>query len=345
VPCSQGEKGKEGELWGLWNLLRFSGQTVETRDILQAYKGRHRQAVEQQLQEDASRRQELEQQQQQAAVQAGPAGEAAAGVPPGKAFTIVVLDQLVDAAGGDDASELDGVLFDPDSSKAAGKARSKPKAATRSRKRRNSEDAGGSGDEGPDGSAGGAADAAGPAAADVGDMVSAEEAWCDEDVLGGILDELLPEEDGLRAPQQQQKKRRRRHAVLTDSDDDGGSQGAAGTGSAPGSQPAAQAAAAAGVHGGGVAGSRLASVPEGEEEGLEGGYGSEGSEGLSEASTDSAGVSADSGGGMMQPVDPLLMALEEQGAILHVHRHEKVRGGGGWGGLCRSWWQGVQGFW
>eukprot|EP00879_Flechtneria_rotunda_P017956 GHRR01018820.1.p1 GENE.GHRR01018820.1~~GHRR01018820.1.p1 ORF type:complete len:1037 (+),score=418.95 GHRR01018820.1:777-3887(+) len=64
----QGDPEKKGELWGLGNLLRFSGHTVETQDILRGYaqdsKDRHR--LEMQLQQRVKEEQlEDEQQQQQ----------------------------------------------------------------------------------------------------------------------------------------------------------------------------------------------------------------------------------------------------------------------------------------
>jgi hypothetical protein len=69
----------------------------------------------------------------------------------------------------------------------------------------------------------------------------------------------------------------------------------------------------------------VAEEQEGEGSELQDSMGGE-SEGMG-LSTSSEGGSHGSAGGLEERVlalDPVLAALEEQGAILHVHRHEKV---------------------
>lgn len=313
--CLQGDTDKPGELWGLWNLLRFSGQTVETRDILQAYKGRHRQQLEQQLKDDAAQQQQEQQQGRQAAAGAETVlPVAAAAAPSSKPFKIVVLDQLVGSA--DDDPPLDSVLLAEAGDAAAGRgSKAKPRAKAASRKRRSSEDAGADGTSADPGQAAEAGAPAAADAADVGGIAGLEDAWCDEALLGGILDELLPADDAEGAPenkQQQQQRRKRRRGIVTDSDEEGGSEDG-------------------GMRGGAVAGDvqpggQLAPVPEGDAEGDDDSGLGGSAQGWPHISSDSeSAMSCGSMGDIVQQVEPVLAALEEQGAILHVHRHEKVR--------------------
>jgi hypothetical protein len=336
VLCLQGDAAKPGELWGLWNLLRFSGQTVETRDILQAhaYKGRQRQQVEQQLQHD------LQQKRQQPNAQVGYGGDPAAAATAAatttarpKPFQIIVLDQLVGSA--DDAGGVEELLLDDadTAAAAAGGAKHRSKQAQRSRKRRGSEDsAGGDAAEGL-----AAADAVtqrvpatgGPtgAAADVGGIAASGDAWCDEALLQGLLDNLEPDDSSGQQQQRAQalrKRQRRRTIISDDSDDERDDVSQAEPGAAHGSRHRSRP--------GDVTGRELSPVPEDVAESaaevqdsMGAGSGSEGPG----VSTGSAGVSGGSSEGYLQPVaavDPVLAALEQQGAILHAHRHEQVRG-------------------
>lgn len=317
----QGDTGKPGELWGLWNLLRFSGQTVETRDILQAYKGRHRQQIEQQLQDDARRQQQQQRGGDASTVPSADAGAAgaAAGAPAAKPFKIIVVDQLVASADEDAGPEgmfLEGAEAGGQHSPAA------------NRKRRSSEDSVAAAgaepaeDQGGERAAAGLTSAAAAAAgSDVGGIAAGDEAWCDEAVLEGLLDELVPK-DAARQQRQQVTKRQRRRTILSDSD--GEEEGRKGQRSTAEDLQQQQLAGQ-----GLVLPTGLSPVAEGASEGehdLQDSLNGEESDGPS-VSMESAGVSACSADGILQPVvaaDPVLAVLEEQGAILHVHRHEKV---------------------
>jgi hypothetical protein len=332
VLCVQGDAAKPGELWGLWNLLRFSGQTVETRDILQAhaYKGRQRQQVEQQLQHD------LQQQRQQPGAQAGDgdnpaaAGATAAAAARPKPFKIIVLDQLVGPADAD-AGGVEELLFDdadPAAAAAAGGTKRRGKQAPVGRKRRGSEDsAGGDAAEGAVDDAvtqrvsvtAGPAPAAG-AAADVGGIAASGDAWCDEALLQGLLDSLEPEDSSGQQQQQHAqalRKRQRRRAILSDDSDDE-------------RDNVSQAEQRGTAHGDGT-GRELSPVAEGTAEGEAELQDSRGAGSDSDGPGVSAGSTGASGGsseGYLHPaaaVDPVLAALEQQGAILHAHRHEQVR--------------------
>jgi hypothetical protein len=168
-------------------------------------------------------------------------------------------------------------------------------------------------------------------------MAVPEAAWCDEALLGGLLEDLLPEGDpltqtGLGSQQRQRGSRKRRHTILTDSEDGEGD--AVGADRDPhrgqhsrGAQHTTPRAARAGVA---LAGkdpnlSPVAEEQEGEGSELQDSMGGE-SEGMG-LSTSSGVTSHGSAAGpeeLLLAVDPVLAALEEQGAILHVHRHEKV---------------------
>lgn len=302
---------KPGELWGLWNLLRFSGQTVETRDILQAYKGRHRQQIEQQIQDDARRQQQQQGADvQQAATTAGAAGTSATTA--AKPFKIVVLDQLVGSA--DEDAGLESVLLgDVD----ARSRRRHSKHSSAGRKQRSSEDSAAVDDPGgshlADDAEGGAAVAVG---SDVGGIVDADEAWCDESLLEGLMDDLLPQDSAGQRQRQQISKRQRRKTILSDSDEEQQDGEADEEGRKP-QDSAGQRSAQQMINP-----AHLSPVAEGTAEGE--GY-SEGS--MGEGYSEGPDVSTGSADGILQPVaavDPLLAALEQQGAILHVHRHEKV---------------------
>lgn len=312
----QGDKEKTGELWGLWNLLRFSGQTVETRDILRAYKGRHRQQVEQQLQDDARRQLQEQQQGGQGTHAVVPSGAGAGGASAGaaaKPFQIVVLDQLVGSAGDDEDPGLEGLLVE-EGEGAAGSSRRRSKQG--SRKRHSSDDAAAAAAAG--GAVGVAAGEGAAAGTSVGGIAAADEAWCHESLLDVLLDDLLPQEGSAGQQQQQQHgpKRQRLRAVLTDSDGEGeGEEAAAAAGQVPVRQLAGHLGLSPVAEG-------WAEGEVGSDEAMEDSMG-----GQEQMSDDSAGGSARSADGIAQPVvgvDPVLAVLEEQGTILHVHRHEKV---------------------
>jgi hypothetical protein len=318
----QGDTDKPGELWGLWNLLRFSGQTVETRDILQAYKGRHRQQIEQQLQDDARGQQQQHQGADASTVPAagvstsGPTAMAAA-----KPFKIIVVDQLVASADDEAGPEA---LFLESAGPGGSRRRGKLSPAVQ-RKRRSSEDSAAGGepavDQDGERTSAGATSAAAAAAAgsDVGGIAAGEEAWCDEAVLEGLLEEFLPEDAAMKL-RQHVTKRQRRRTVLDDSD--GEEEGMRAQHSIEKSE---EQLAGQGL----MLPTGLSPVAEGAAEGEGGMQDSMGGEDSDRpgVSTESAGGSACSADRILQPVlaaDPVLAVLEEQGAILHVHRHEKV---------------------
>lgn len=309
----QGDKEKTGELWGLWNLLRFSGQTVETRDILRAYKGRHRQQVEQQLQDDAHRQLQEQQQGDQGTHAVVPSGAGTGGASAGaaaKPFQIVVLDQLVGSAGNEGDPGLQGLLLEEGEGAAGSSSRRRSKQG--SRKRHSSDDAAAAA-----AAAGVAAGEGAAAGTGVGGIAAADEAWCDESLLDVLLDDLLPQEGSAGQQQQQQQqgpKRQRRRAALMDSDGEG-EEAAAAVGQVPAQQLAGHLG--------------LSPVAEGwaEWEDVSDGAMQDSMGGQEQMSDDSGGGSAHSAGGIAPPVvgvDPVLAVLEEQGTILHVHRHEKV---------------------
>jgi hypothetical protein len=154
----------------------------------------------------------------------------------------------------------------------------------------------------------------------VGGIAAGEEAWCDEAVLEGLLDEFLPE-DAARKQRQHVTKRQRRRTILSDSD--GEEEGRRGQHSTV--EESQQQLAGQGL----MLPTGLSPVAQGAADGEGGTQDSRGGKDSDGAgvSTESAGGSACSADGILQPVvaaDPVLAVLEEQGAILHVHRHEKV---------------------